>query len=150
MNGMKTKRLAGSLVSRAIARAAALIGLSSLVILGSGCQHETADAPSAGLSGVYVLHSVDGAALPARVVHGGRTVEVRSGSLTFNEDGTCLSRTRFASPSGVEVNREVVADYTRDGSQLRMKWRGAGRTLGTLEGGTFAMNNEGMIFAYRK
>ena len=31
-----------------------------------------------------------------------------------------------------------------------MKWEGAGTTTGTVEGYTFTINTEGMIFAYRK
>jgi len=31
-----------------------------------------------------------------------------------------------------------------------MNWQGAGTTIGTVEGDTFTMNNEGMVFAYRK
>jgi hypothetical protein len=31
-----------------------------------------------------------------------------------------------------------------------MQWEGAGTTLGSINGNTFAMTNEGMVFAYRK
>ena len=44
----------------------------------------------------------------------------------------------------------LLASYTRQGSKLTMKWEGAGMTTGTAEGDTFTMNNEGMVFAYRK
>jgi hypothetical protein len=44
----------------------------------------------------------------------------------------------------------VAASYVRDGAELRMQWKGAGRTEGSLEGGTFTMNNEGMVLVYRK
>lgn len=101
-------------------------------------------------SGVFVLQSVNGLELPAKVVHGKSEVEVRSGSLTFHEDGTCVSRTVFVPPSGMEVSREVMAEYSRDGADLRMTWRGAGKTVGTIDGTTFTMNNEGMIYAYRQ
>jgi hypothetical protein len=31
-----------------------------------------------------------------------------------------------------------------------MQWEGAGTTVGTVEGNDFTMNNEGMVFVYRK
>ena len=33
---------------------------------------------------------------------------------------------------------------------LTMLWKGAGRTTATFEGNTLALNNEGILFAYRK
>jgi hypothetical protein len=53
----------------------------------------------------------------------------------------------FNVPSGAESRVEVSATYTREGSKLNMRWKGAGGTIGTIEGSTFTMNNEGMIFA---
>ena len=54
------------------------------------------------------------------------------------------------SPSGDDVTRKVNATYTREGAKLNMQWEGAGKTAGTFEGDSFSMNNEGMIFAYKK
>jgi hypothetical protein len=48
------------------------------------------------------------------------------------------------------ITREVKATYTRQGSKLTMQWEGAGMTTGTVEGDMFTMNNEGMVFSYRK
>jgi hypothetical protein len=101
-------------------------------------------------AGVYTLVSVDGKPVPASVSHEGATVTVRSGTFTINADGTCISRIVFAPPSGTEVTREVSATYTKDGSNLTMLWKGAGETVGTIDGATFTMNNEGMVFIYRK
>jgi hypothetical protein len=56
----------------------------------------------------------------------------------------------FSLPSGADASREVSASYTREGSKLTMTWTGAGTTIGSVEGNTFTMDNEGMIFAYRK
>jgi len=33
---------------------------------------------------------------------------------------------------------------------MRKFWQGAGTTTGTIEGNTFTMENEGMVFAYKK
>ena len=53
-------------------------------------------------------------------------------------------------PSGQAATREVSATYTKDGAKLTMQWQGAGMTVCTMDGNTFTMDNEGMIFVYRK
>jgi len=116
----------------------------------SACSQDVKVANGGTASGVYTLVSVNGDKVPAKVSHEGAVLEVRSGTFTFNADGTCGTRTCFVPPSGAEATREVSATYTREGSQLNMRWKGAGQTKGTLEGDTFTMNNEGMVFTYRK
>jgi len=75
---------------------------------------------------------------------------VQSGVFIINADGSCSSKVSFAVESGEELSREVKATYTREGSTLAMKWEGAGTTTGDVAEDTFTMNNEGMIFSYRK
>jgi len=104
----------------------------------------------AGFVGVYILISVNDERVPASISHDGVTLEVRSGTFTINADGTCSSRTVFVPPTGTEVVREVDAKYTKDDSKLTMQWEGAGSTVGTIQGNTFTMVNEGMVFVYRK
>ncbi len=53
-------------------------------------------------------------------------------------------------PSGGDSSREVKATYTHEGGKLTMRWQGAGTTTGTIQENTFTMNNEGMLFEYRK
>lgn len=102
------------------------------------------------IAGVYTLVSVDGKKLPATIAHEGVNLEIRSGSFTIQGDGTCGSKMVFVPPNGAEATREVAASYVRDGAKLHMQWKGAGRTEGSVEGGTFTMNNEGMVLVYRK
>ena len=116
----------------------------------SACRNQRAGGGIAAPAGVYTLVSVDGKELPASISHEGATLRVGSGTFTINTNGTCSSKTIFVPASGAEVVREVSAVYTRDDSKLNMQWKGAGRTIGTIEGNTFTMNNEGMIFVYRK
>jgi hypothetical protein len=131
-------------------RALGLCLLTGLGLFLSACKHE-ADPPAASdLAGVYSLASVNGNEVPARVSHDGTPLEVRSGSFTFHPDGTCSTRTVFAPVGRGEVVREVSATYTRNGPKLTMRWKGAGMTTGTLQGDTFTMNNEGMVFVYTK
>ena len=116
-------------------------------LLLSACKQE---AKVADPTGVYVLVSVNGNNVPASVAHDGTALQVRSGTFTINADGTCSTKTVFVPPSGTEVVREVSATYTKEGSKLTMQWQGAGTTTGTIEGNTFTMDNEGMVFVYRK
>jgi len=109
--------------------------------------------PAAGetdFTGVYKLVSVDGKTVPASITHESVTMQVRSGSFTINADGTCASKMFFSVQSGSEMMREVSATYTKEGSKLAMQWKGAGKTTGTLDGDTFTMNNEGIVFVYKK
>jgi hypothetical protein len=115
-----------------------------------GCKQEPKVAADSNPAGSYALVSVDGNKVPCTVQHEGHAVAVKSGTFIINADGTCISKSVFSVPPGRDVNREVKATYTREGSKLTMQWAGAGTTTGTVGGDTFTMNNEGMIFAYRK
>lgn len=127
------------------------LGLFCTLVIGlSACKSKEAASNNAEIAGEYALVSVDGKPVPASISHQGAEMQVRSGTLTINADGTCSTRTVFVPPSGNETTREVAATYTMDGSKVKMNWTGAGTTVGTIEGDTFTMDNEGMPFVYRK
>jgi predicted RecA/RadA family phage recombinase len=88
--------------------------------------------------------------VPANVTHEGVEMLLRSGTFTIKADGTCSTKTVFVLPSRTESAREVGATYTNEGSKLTMQWKGAGKTVGTIQGNTFTMDNEGMVFVYKK
>ena len=97
--------------------------------------------------GTYTLITVDGHKVPCTVQHEGHAMAIKSGTFIINADGTCSSTISLA---GSDTAIEVKATYTREGQKLTMKWQGAGMTMGTVQGDTFTMDNEGMVFAYRK
>ncbi len=137
--------------ANAITKHALQIGaLLTAGLLLSGCKPKAQVAQDVDPAGVYALVSVNGSAVPASVSHDGTALQVRAGTFTINADGTCSTKTVFVPPSGQEATRDVSATYTTAGSKLTMKWQGAGITAGTIEGSTFTMNNEGMVFVYRK
>jgi len=111
---------------------------------------ESTPNPTNDICGVYTLVSVDGKKLPATIEHEGASLQIRSGKFTINADGNCRSQMTFVPPSGKEATVEVTATYQRMGTKLDMQWQGAGRTTGTIEGGTFTMKNEDMLLTYRK
>jgi hypothetical protein len=127
-----------------------VLSLFVLLFLLTGCREPATAPEKVEAAGTYTLATVDGKDVPASVSHGGTALQVRSGTFAINADGTCRSTTIFVPPSGEEVSRKVDATYTLDGSTLHMQWEGAGTTIGTVEGNTFTMNNEGMIFVYRR
>ena len=100
-------------------------------------------------TGIYTLIEVNGKTLPTTVSHGAQ-LEILSGTFTITADKTCTSKIAIRVPNGEVVVKEVKASFTQEGSTLTMKWEGAGITLGTVEGDTFTMNNEGMIFTYKR
>lgn len=116
----------------------------------AGCQQVAKVTGDVQGAGTYTLVSVDGKQVPCALQHAGSAVTVKSGTFNINPDGTCSSRVFFSGATGGESVREVKATFTSQGSKLTMKWEGAGTTMGTVDGDTFTMNNEGMIFVYRK
>ena len=121
-----------------------------MIISCAGCKQDAKVTADTNPVGTYALVSVDGNQVPCTVSHDGHALTVKCGSFIINPDGTCSSKVVFSPPSGSEVTREVKASYTRQGAKLTMKWERAGVTIGTVEGNTFTMNNEGTVFAYRK
>ena len=131
-------------------RIIALIVLTVLLLLlFTGCKEEprTSDINPPG---TYELVMVDGNSVPCQLTHEGVDMIVKSGSIIINADGTCRSLSTFAVPPHPDVHREVNATYTQSGAELTMFWQGAGMTKGKVDGNQFTMNNEGMIFTYRK
>ena len=127
-----------------------LCALLTVGLLLSACKPEAKVAKDVDPTGDYALVSVNGSTVPASISHDGTALQVRSGTFNIKADGTCSTKTVFVPPSGSEVAREVSATYTKDGDKLTMKWQGAGTTTGTIEGSTFTMDNEGMLFVYKK
>jgi hypothetical protein len=124
-----------------------LLAALALLVL-SGCKSAaTADMNPAG---VYTLISVNGKTVPCTVQHENTAVLVKSGVFTINTNGTCRSLSIFSVPPHGDVHREVEATYTCQGTNLIMSWKGAGMTKGYVDGNQFTMNNEGMIFSYKK
>jgi hypothetical protein len=114
------------------------------------CNQEEKVTKSENFEGAYTLVTVNGNQVPTSVSHEGANLQVRSGSFTIKADGTCATKTTFIPPNGTEATREVSATYTKNGSKLTMQWKGAGITTGTIDGNTFTMDNEGMVFVYKK
>jgi len=134
-----------------IPRIVALGLLAILMLLAmTGCKNETRTAADINPAGVYTLVSVNDKSVPCTLTHEGAAMTVKSGVFTINADGSCLSQITFAVPPHQDINREVKATYTRQGAELTMQWEGAGMTKGQINGSTFTMNNEGMVFSYRK
>jgi len=116
----------------------------------SACTMQGSTPKDADFAGEYALISVNGKPVPANVTHEGVEMLLRSGTFTIKADGTCSTKTVFVLPSRTESAREVGATYTNEGSKLTMQWKGAGKTVGTIQGNTFTMDNEGMVFVYKK
>jgi hypothetical protein len=137
--------------SRPLRRIPALCLLPLLAVLLGSCAHPAPiPDPDNPYLGAYTLVSVGGNKLPYLTTHEGTTMTIKSGVFAINADGSCSSTIIFAVPPNADTTRVVKANYTRQGAKLTMKWERAGTTIGTAEADAFTMNNEGMIFAYRK
>ena len=132
-------------------RIAALVLLAALLLLIlTGCQREPSSNINSSISGVYSLVALDDKAVPCEISHEGMTMAIKSGTFTITDDGHCSSRMIFSVAAGKEMDLVRTASYTREGSELTMKWEGQGMTLGNFLGNTFFMTNEGMVLKYRK
>ena len=121
-----------------------------LLLAGAGCKNEAGHQAGFDPAGVYTLVNVDGKNIPCDVSHEGALLTVKSGTFTITADNHCISQSTFCVPPHEDINRVVKATYTCHGTELTMRWEGAGVTKGNVNGNTFTMNNEGMIFGYRK
>jgi hypothetical protein len=124
--------------------------LSLTVMVWAGCKQDVNVAADTNAVGIYTLASIDGNKLPYTAKHQGDSPTFKSGTFTINSDGTCGKKWNFSFPSVGDCSRELTATYTRQGSKLAMRWKGAGMATGTVEGDTFTMNDEGLVLAYRK
>lgn len=129
-----------------------LCGLAVLLgMLCGGCNNNAKAPADSAIAGTYGLVSVDGRAVPCELRHDGTMMTVRSGRFSINADGTCISKMVVKLPSAAtETTVEVKATYTRRGEKLTMKWERAGTTTGTIQGDTFTMINEGVVYVYEK
>ena len=138
-------------VETAAPRLLALGLLAVLLLLAlAGCKNAAANTAAVHPVGVYMLVSIDGKNVPCKLTHEGTAMVVKSGSLTFSADGSCRSLSIFSVPRHPDIHRVVSADCTQNGTEVVMRWHGAGSTAGRIFGETFTMSNEGMIFSYRK
>jgi hypothetical protein len=128
-------------------RRALILPLAAL--LAWGCQKQESKVDSSDIAGNYTLLTIDGHPLPHSPASHAATL-VRSGVFTITPHGECGSTIQFDSPAGGSVTREVTATFTREGNRLHMKWKGAGRTIGEIQGDAFTMTNEGVVFGYKK
>ena len=130
-------------ILRTFTLAVAILSLTS-------CQEVVKPVYNNDIAGIYKLLKVDSVALPGVITHDGQAIEISSGTFVISADGTCSSTTRFTAPSGKAVTRKVQAKYVVKDSRLIMTWKGAGVTVGKVEGDIFIMDNHGMIFEYAR
>ncbi len=129
-------------------------GLLTACLLLTGCKQKTTanvvSSPAPDPAGIYALVSVDGQPVPCNINHENTAMTVQSGSFAITADGHCTCNMVVSVGSRKDMTVVTHASYQQSGAELTMTWEGAGMTAGKLAGDTFMMNNEGMVFAYRK
>jgi hypothetical protein len=114
------------------------------------CKPPPGTAESSDPTGTYTLITIDGHELPYAPSHEGEQgPEIVASTFTINADGTFLMKMNYKAGSR-SSSRDFTGTYTFENSTFRFEWDNAGVTSATLEGNTFTMNNEGILFAYRK
>jgi hypothetical protein len=121
-----------------------------LALAGAGYESESRANTDFKPAEIFTLVSIDGKPVPCVLTRAGANMTVKSGVFTINSDGTCISKAILAITPFSDGNRVVKGTYKRKGTKLTMKWAGAGVTTGIVESNTFTINDEGMVFIYRK
>ena len=127
----------------------AMMGLLAIGLCLPAGRAATDTTQASDHQGTYALTTINGEKLPCTPPHQGGVPQVLSGAITLNADGTFTSAMSYNLPTG-PASRQFSGTYTRDGSRFSLQWKGAGTTTATLEGKTFTMDNEGILFAYQK
>lgn len=148
---MKTKHSSSTFTLATYTSRIFTLGLLVVLMLfvSTGCKQATRTT-AINPAGIYDLVSVDGHGLPCSLTHEGVSPTIKSGVFTITTNGSCSSLIHFSVPEHGDMNREVKASYTLNGTELTMQWEGAGMTKGQINGNDFTMTNEGMVFFYRK
>jgi hypothetical protein len=125
--------------------------MAAVLVFPFACTSTPKAAGRSQIAGTYDLTTVDGHAIPFAPMHGGRQAPlVVSGTLTLNADHTFDSSMSYGNASGVTWSKDFEGTYSGQSGQYVLKWEGAGKTSVKIDGATLTMNNEGMLFIYRK
>lgn len=129
-----------------------LLRLDVLLFAGmflSACHANADDVNGSDIPGYYVLATVIGEKLPTTVSRGDEKLRVRRGHFIIKADGGCNNRVVFARLSGDDFTRSVNGSCTRNGSELNIQWYDAGQTEATIEGDSFKINDQGVMYVYK-
>jgi len=127
-----------------------MFGIMFAALCLTGCGKRTSTTKVSEHAGTYTLIAINGNKLPYTPPHEGGAPQVRSSTFTLNADGSFGNTMSYGTPSGQTMSRDFSGNYTRESERFTFYWKGAGMTTATLNGDTLTMNNEGILFAYRK
>jgi hypothetical protein len=138
-----------------------LLGLVSALAVVTGPMHRAdAQTPSLqALVGSYRLLTIDGHAIPFAPVHPDTPAnaltgpEVIASTMVVRPDGSFIMAMGYRSTAG-DTQHFMANPFSGtcavDGNGYVARWDGAGQTRLTLTHDTLVVQNEGMLFTYRK
>ena len=136
-----------------------LIAIASAGLLCAISGVAQSQAALASLAGIYRLVTVDGHAIPFTPVHPGAPAnagpgpEVLASTMIVRPDGSFIMAMsyRFVVDKQPRFTAQAFSGrWQSEGDAYVGRWDGAGSTPLRLSGDTLVMNNEGMLFAYRR
>ena len=118
----------------------------------SGCSEDAnpTETKTLDYTGIYNLITIDGNNLPYTPSHEGNTLQVQSSTFILNTDAAFEMTMTYKRQSGEIFNQDFSGTYTLNNYTFTFHWQGAGKNTAALEGDSFTMNNEGLLFLYRK
>ena len=125
--------------------------LTLLLVLSAACGDST--GPDS-IAGRYVLKSIDGSPLPVVIFQMfSDKVEVTSGYLQINADGTCRSSLSRTLTEENRVTNETDGDmctWTQDGSEVVFSYPDGATDTGSLTGNVLAIRDGGLAFVFAR
>ena len=129
-----------------------LVALSALSLL--GCRGDGLGPTEIDVTGAYTLESVNGAALPWRLLSlGPARTEVTAGSLILREGTSCrVALTLLTTEDGVEttVDNSLECEYTYSYGAITVSYPNGSVDTGLVTASAVTLRSDNTIFVFRR
>lgn len=115
------------------------------------CAGDPASPNTGAEFGTYSLMALDDRPVPTSIPEAGGQVEVLSSTLILSAGRKLRMTTTFRPSAGATpISNELTGSYTLHGNAFTFTYSSGGRNAGTLDGDTIRMQNEGVVWLFRK
>jgi hypothetical protein len=133
---------------------ARLFVFAALVTLAACGSDSSTNAGPVSVAGTYTLRTVNGAPLPYTWLQiGADKLEITADAVTLTEGGTWTESWTERSTESGKVTTSTSTDagtYTLAGTVITLVSQESGTVVGSLNGGTLSLNQEGLVVVYMK
>lgn len=131
-----------------------LFSLVVLMLVFLGACDDSGTGPDNSVHGTYTLDTVNGNKVPFAIVQiGNDKLEIMSGSVTINADGTFSGRTTLRTTEEGRTTTEeesFTGTYTNTNNSFTFRTSDGDTYSGSVTGGSLTLIVEGFTLVYRK